>query len=132
MITLKLGSVQMELSDRLIWTDEYGYSPAVSSNRMGSTGALIIHTGKRQAGRPITLDGNASQAWISRADCDRLYAWCALAGAEFELVVRGTPRKVKFDNSQGAAFTATPLWQLLDSVHDGETVYLPTFKFIEI
>ena len=129
MITLKLGGMQMTLSDRLIWTDEFGWSPVVSSKKTGSTGALIIHVGKRKAGRPISLDGVASNAWITRADCDQLYTWAAIAEAEFELVLRGAARTVRFDND---GFTATPLWRLLDGEHNGETVYLPSFKFIEV
>lgn len=129
MITLKLGGTQMTLSDRLIWKDEFGWGPVVSTNKTGSTGALIIHVGKRKAGRPITLDGTASNAWISRSDCDQFYAWAAIADAQFELVLRGTARTVRFVND---GFTASPLWQLLDGEHNGETVYIPTFKFIEV
>ena len=129
MITLKLGSVQMVLPDRLIWTDEFGWGPVVKSPRTGSTGALILHVGKRKAGRPITLDGAASNTWISRTECDQLFTWAAIPDAEFELVLRGTVHKVCFDND---GFTATSLWKLLDGEHDGQTVYVPSFKFIEV
>ncbi|MBF5006359.1 hypothetical protein [Diaphorobacter caeni] len=129
MITLKLGSMQMTLPDRLIWPNEFGWSPVVISQKTGSTGALIIHVGKRKAGRPIILDGVVSNAWMTRADCDQLYTWAAIAEAEFELVLRGIARTVRFDND---GFTATALWRLLDGEHDGQTVYLPSFKFIEV
>ena len=132
MITLTLGVVTLNLPDALIWTDEFGWSAMVSSHKSGSTGALIIHEGKRQAGRPITLDGVDSKAWITRDECDKFYAWLAIPGAEFDLVVRGMSRRVKFDNSQGAGFTARAQWRLFDSEHDGQTDFLPIFKFIEI
>ncbi len=132
MITLKLNSTQLELPDSLIWTDELSWSAVVTANKTGSTGALIIHAGKRQAGRPITLDGVESRSWITRAQCDQFYLWAALPDAEFDLVVRGVTRKVRFDNSQGAAFAARAQWRLFDSEHNGQTDYLPTFKFIEI
>ena len=129
MITLKLGGTQLMLSDRLIWKDEFGWGSVVSTIKNGSTGAQIAHVGKRKAGRPITLDGTASQAWITRNECDQFYAWAEIADAKFELVLRGTTRTVRFDNN---GFTATSLWLLLDGEHDGQTVYIPTFKFIEV
>ena len=132
MMTLKLGSTQLPLPDALIWTDEFEWSPVVLSPKTGSTGALILHLGKRQAGRPITLNGIESKAWISRDECDQFYAWQAITDAEFDLVVRGITRKVKFDNSQGPGFSARAQWRLFDSEHDGRTDYLPTFKFIEV
>ncbi len=132
MITLKLGATQLVLPDSLIWTNEFGWSPVGMSPKIGSTGALILHLGKRQAGRPITLDGVESKAWITRDECDRFYAWQAIPDADFDLVVRGLSHKVKFDNSQGPGFTARAQWRLFDSEHDGRTDYLPTFKFIEI
>ena len=132
MMSLKLGSTQLPLHDALIWTDEFGWSPVAMTPKTGSTGALILHTGKRKAGRPITLNGVESKAWITRDECDPFYAWQAIPDAEFDLVLRGVTRKVRFDNSQGAGFTARAQWRLFDSEHDGRTDYLPTFKFIEV
>jgi len=133
MITLTYGGTTLELPDRLIWTDEYQWSPVVSELRWGTTGALIQHVGARQAGRPITLDGRASQAWISRAMCDQLNAWAALPGAEFELVVRGVARAVRFFSGQGAPFEAETIWPLLfDGEHTPELRYRPFFRFIEV
>ena len=36
MITLTYQSTPLELSDRLIWTDEYSWSPVVSEARYGT------------------------------------------------------------------------------------------------
>lgn len=132
MITLKLGQTLLQLPEGLIWTNEFGWSPTVSSTRDGSTGALIVHVGKRKAGRPITLDGVLCKAWIERSVCQQLYAWEAIPDAVFELVLRGTARQVRFDNTQGAGFTAQPMWRLLDSEHNGQTDYYPILKFIEV
>ena len=131
MITLTFAATTLELSDRLIWTDEFDWTPVVSAVRWGTTGAMQVHVGTRQAGRPITLDGRESEAWISRALCDQLNVWHAVAGAVFTLVIRGQSRSVMFDQSQGAGFTAAPVWKLLDGEHTGETLYRPFFKFLE-
>lgn len=127
MITLARAGVVRTLSDRLLWTDEYAWTPVVHEQKWGTRGALIVHVGKRLAGRPITLDGRDSRAWIERTQCDQLNAWAALPGAEFSLVVRGQARTVQF-----LEFTADPIWRLEDGEIDGQTVYVPLFKFLEV
>ena len=127
MITLTRAGTTLDLSDRLIWTDEYAWSPAVTETRYSTSGALHVHVGLRQAGRPITLDGRDSQAWISRALCDQLRTWQALPGATFQLIVRGAPRAVLF-----LEFQASPIWRLLDGEHTAELQYVPSFKFLEV
>lgn len=52
----------------LIWIDEFDWTPIEQSCSYSVTGALIIQTGAKQAGRPITLSGDASSGLISRAD----------------------------------------------------------------
>lgn len=127
MITLTHAGEVLTLSDRLLWTDEYAWTPVVTERKWGTHGALIVHVGKRKAGRPITLDGRDSKAWIERTQCDQLNAWAALPGAEFSLVVRGQARTVLF-----LEFTADPIWRLEDGEIDGQTVYVPLFKFLEV
>ncbi len=127
MIALTREGVTATLPDRLIWTDEFAWSPVVTEPRYGTTGALQVHVGKRQAGRPITLDGRDSAAWITRAQCDQLNGWAALEGATFELVVRNTARTVLL-----LEFQADPIWKLLDGEHTPELLYVPFLKFMEI
>lgn len=127
MITLARNGTALDLSDRLIWTDEYAWSPVATEVRWGTTGAVQIHVGTRQAGRPITLDGRDTNAWITRALCDQLNAWAALPGTTFELTVRGTARSVLL-----LEFQADPIWRLLDGEHTPELLYRPFFKFMEI
>ena len=132
MITLNYNGTTLELSDRLIWTDEYSWSAVVSANRYTTNGSLVVHVGKRQAGRPITLNGRETEAWITREVCDQVRAWRDLAGAQFQLVVRGVARTVRFDTSEGSGFEADPVWKLNDSEHTPEVLYRPFFKFLEV
>ncbi|ASI69910.1 hypothetical protein BA022_15945 [Diaphorobacter nitroreducens] len=127
MITLTYSGATATLSDRLIWTDEYAWSPVVTETRTGTNGALHVHVGKRLAGRPITLDGRDSSAWITRALCNQLQAWAAIPGATFDLVLRGVPHIVMFTE-----FQAAPIWRLVDGEHTADLQYVPFFKFIEV
>jgi hypothetical protein len=127
MITLAYAGATQTLSDRLIWTDEYAWTPVVTETHWGTNGSMQVHVGVRQAGRPITLNGQSGNAWMPRAQVEQLNAWAALPGAEFDLLLRGQTRTVLF-----AEFTANAVWAVTDGEHTGELLYLPSFKFTEI
>jgi hypothetical protein len=65
------------LPDDLLWSDEHAWTPAVASTSYLITGALLIQSATRQAGRPITLVGAPDMAWVTRATVDQLRAWAA-------------------------------------------------------
>lgn len=130
-ITLTYQDTTLALSDRLDWTDEFDWHPVEQATAYSTTGALLIDVATRLAGRPITLQGTDTQAWMSRAAMQQLAAWAAIPGAQFELVLRGSERQVVFDHAQGG-FTAQPVWRLLDGEIDAELLYRPILRFLEV
>jgi hypothetical protein len=62
----------LTLPDDLIWIDEFDWSPVEQTQTYSITGALIIQSGTKQAGRPITLTGDNSSGLITRADLKNL------------------------------------------------------------
>ena len=129
-ITLTYNGTTATLSDRLHWSDEYDWSPVEQSTEYSTEGALLVDVALKLAGRPITLEGGDTAAWLSRAVCETLQAWAALPGIELTLVVRGVARAVMFDHAK-KGFVATPVWKLLDGEITPELLYLPTFRFLE-
>ena len=130
-ITLTYGGTTAHLSDRLDWTDEFSWSPVEQATEYSTTGALLVHVAVKQAGRPITLVGTETAAWISRTLADTIVAWAALPGIPFDLVVRGLSRTVLFDHAKGG-FEASPVWRLQDGEESPDQLLLPTFRFIEV
>lgn len=130
-ITLTYSGTTAHLSDRLQWTDEFDWSPVDQTTGYSTTGALLVDVALKLAGRPITLNGVDTNAWISRALCSTLQAWAALPGAQFDLVLRGITHQVIFDHAQGG-FSAQPIWRLLDGEITPELMYRPTFKFLKV
>lgn len=130
-ITLQHLTITLDLGDRLDWSDEYAWSPVQQATEYSTTGALLVDVGTKLAGRPITLAGDQTAAWLSRDVCDTLTAWAALAGASFTLTLRGLPHTVMFDHAQ-KGFEAQPIWRLADGEVTPELLYLPTFRFLEI
>lgn len=130
-ITLTYNATTATLSDRLQWTDEYDWSPVEQSTAYGTTGALLVDVGLKLAGRPITLVGTETAAWITRALCDTLQAWASLPGIQLSLVLRGTTHSVMFDHAK-RGFSAQPIWRLVDGEITPELFYLPTFRFLKV
>ena len=72
------AGVALPLPDDLLWSDEHAWSPAVATTSYLITGALLIQSATRQAGRPITLVGAPDMAWVTRATVAALHEWAAL------------------------------------------------------
>lgn len=130
-ITLTYDGTALDLSERLHWSDEFDWQPVVQTGQYSVTGALLLSSAARLAGRPITLDGTQTAAWMPRPVCDTLRTWAGVPGAEFDLLLRGSTRRVVWDHERGA-LRAQPLWRLLDGEVDAQLVYLPILRFLEI
>jgi hypothetical protein len=69
---------QLTLPDDLIWQDEYNWAPTVSSVSYTITGAMIVQSAAKQAGRYISLVGPADMAWVTRATVETLHDWASV------------------------------------------------------
>ena len=97
----------LPLPDDLLWSDEHTWSPVVSSVSYLITGALLVQSATRQAGRDITLVGAADMAWVARSVVNVLRDWAALpldaATGRFELTLMdGRMFTVAFRHADGA------------------------------
>ena len=130
-ILLTYNGTTAHLSDRLQWANEFDWSPVEQGTSHSTTGRLLVDVALKLAGQPITLQGNETAAWISRALCDTLQAWAVLPGIELDLVLRGVTHRVLFDHAK-TGFAAQPVWKLLDGEITGDLIYLPTFRFLKV
>lgn len=105
--------VALPLPDDLLWTDEHAWSPAVASVSYLLTGALLVQSAAKQAGRPITLVGPSDMAWVTRAAVNQLHGWAAAplaAGSgRFELTLRDARVFTVAFRHQEAAIEAEPV-----------------------
>ncbi|GAB4407152.1 MAG: hypothetical protein OHK0048_27190 [Rhodoferax sp.] len=126
--------VACALPDDLLWADEHTWSPAVASTSYLITGALLIQSATRQAGRPITLVGAPDMAWVTRATLERLRAWAAEpvsdTSGRFELAfIDGRVMTVAFRH-QDTAIEAEPVLGI--PARSGNDFYRLTLRFLEI
>ncbi len=127
--TLTYNAVTVTLPDDIIWSDEYDWHPVVQSSEFTTTGALLIESAVKQAGRPISLNNTEDQAWLTKADCDQIKTWASLPGIVLTFVYRGVTHSVMFDHEK-TAFEAIPLvfYRLMVS---GD-YYIVNLRFIEV
>lgn len=129
-ITLTYDTTTIELDPDLFWTDELQWQPVEQTAQRTVTGALIVSTASRVAGRPITLQpDDESSAWMSRATLDTLQAWASVPGREFLLDIRGTQYDVIFRHQDGPGVEARPVVHFSD-VQSGDW-YRVTLRFME-
>jgi len=64
----------VELNPDTLWIDEYDHTPLAQNMGRSLSGALIIETAHKIAGRPITLAGDQNSGWATKAQVDALYA----------------------------------------------------------
>lgn len=126
--------VALPLPDDLLWSDEHAWSPAVASTSYLITGALLIQSATRQAGRPVTLVGAPDMAWVTRAIVEQLRAWAALAVSEatgrFELSFADGPVFTVAFRHTDTAIEAEPV--LGFPARASTDFYRLTLRFLEI
>ena len=88
-MAITLGSIT--LPPTLFWEDELAWSPFVSSQGTGLTGAAIVQFGTRTSGRPITLvgrsDGSSHTGGMLRSDLLALQAALNISVAAMTLTL---------------------------------------------
>ncbi|MBP9904496.1 MAG: hypothetical protein KBF66_02985 [Rhodoferax sp.] len=124
----------LTLPDDLLWSDEHDWTPVVSSVSYLMTGALLVQSATRQAGRAITLVGAADMAWVTRATLEKLRLWAGVAldppSGSFTLTFKDARTfTVAFDHASGPIEAAPVLGY--PSGHDGDFYHL-LLRFLEI
>lgn len=71
----------------MVWTDEFNWPVVTKRTEYSLSGALIVDSGMRLAGRPITLAGKADGGWIPRATVDALRVLASALPGQYVLTL---------------------------------------------
>jgi len=129
-IVLSKGSAALTLPDGLYWSDEHNWQPVVQSAEYSLTGALIVESAIKLAGRPITLTADEDRAWMPRSDLDTLYAWASSTPVAMTLIYHGRTASVIFRHNDPPAIQARPLWETWPPA--GTDWLIATIKLMEL
>jgi hypothetical protein len=122
-----LGALQIPRG--MVWVDEFAWQPVEKSTEYSITGALLIDSGVRLAGRTITLQADTDAGWITRATLLSLQALAATPeGVHTLTLADGRTFTVQF--APGECLTAAPIArpELPASAHP----YVATVRLIEV
>lgn len=128
-ISLTNGVTTVALPEDLNWPDEFTWQQVVQTAEYTTTGALVLDSFAKQAGRPITLQGSETFAWCERGALVTLRNWASQPGAVFTLTLRGVDRQVVFNHEAGA-LEAEPIIDYSDPI-DGDP-YAISIRFLEL
>lgn len=130
MSQLSYQATTIELPDDLFWADEFEWSPVVHTLDQTLSGALIVETAVKQAGRPVTLKGSESTAWITRATLAALQALAAVEGAVMTLALPGRDSLSVMFRLNQAPIQFSPVWIQVPPADDH--VYNVTLNLMEV
>lgn len=129
MTTLAYDAITIDLSDDLLWSDEYTWTPVVQRRDYTIAGAMLVDSSAKQAGRPITLRGDDNCGWVPRSTMDQLTTAAAIPGQQFTLTLRSVAHTVVFDHANQAV-EADPVWSVSDPL--ATDYYVVTLRFVEV
>lgn len=108
-ITLTYSGTTLTLPADLQWADRDSWSPVEQAVQTSITGAAILDIGVRTSGRPITLAGGPSFAWLDYATVSQLKTWAASAVAQMSLNIHGDSFSVVFRHQDKPALDLQPI-----------------------
>jgi len=122
-----LGAIQIPRG--MVWVDEFDWNPVEKSIEYSITGALLIDSGVRLAGRTITLQADTDAGWITRATLLALQA-LAVTPEGVHTLTLADARTFTVQFAPGECITATPIArpELPSNAHP----YVATVRLIEV
>lgn len=121
-----LGGV--DITDNFVWSDEFNYNQVEQTQERSLTGGLIIQSGVKQFGRPITL----GESWLPRSVVDALFTLEASAEPMLLVLADGRDFSVVFDRSRGVAIDAKPVDGYVLAANDPDWQYKVTIRLITV
>lgn len=129
-ITLSDGTTTVILPPDLQWVDEHAWQPVTSSYARTLTGAAVIESQARIAGRPITLQSPSDEVWWTRDGFSSLKSWLDAPDQQLTLTILGNSYTVRFRHHEPPAAEAKPVIFYGDPV--GADYIIPLLKFMTV
>ena len=113
----------------MVWIDEFTWPAVVKTTEYTLTGALVVDSAQRLAGRPITLSGADDYGWITRATVDALRTLASALPGQYVLTLADA-RSFNVVFAPEDPIAAQPIAPIADPGAD--FWYVVTIKLIEV
>lgn len=131
MATLTHETTTINLSDDVLWVDEFEWNPVEQSVERTLSGGLIVDSSEVLGGRSITLEPpDDSSAWTKYEDVLKLNLLARTPGLVMQLTFRGITRDVMFRHQDRDPVSAKAVVVYSDPA--ATDPYLVTIKLMEI
>lgn len=118
----------IDITDNLIWQDEFAYNQVAQQQERSLTGGVIVQSGVKQYGQPVTLVG-----WLSRAMLDALRAKEGSGNPVMDLTLDdGRAFSVIFNRASGVAVEAAPIKETTHISQDPGAWYSATLRLLTV
>ena len=131
-LTLVDGATTITLPADMHWSDEYAWLPTAQQTEVAFDGALIVQESAQLAGRPVTLEGGVTFAWIDRATLESLRT-LASTPRDMPMVLTlldGRAFNVLFRHGATPAVDAKPILDIVPFA-DGDA-YALTLRLLQV
>lgn len=126
-MTITLGSIS--LPDDLAWEDEFDWTPVEDAIDTALSGALVIQSGTREKGRPITLSGAENHAWVTRSVVEAIKTMADAPGS-LTLSYHGRAFSVRFRYGE-KPYSARPVF-FYSGTPQADDYYMITLRLMEV
>lgn len=117
----------IDITNNLIWRDEFAFNQVEQATERTLTGGLIIQHGVKLFGRPITLEG-----WLSRETLDALYEKEADDEPMVLTLADARVFTVVFDRARGVAVDARQIFSYNNDITDPNWQYNATLRLMTV
>lgn len=111
-----------------VWQDEYGWIDVAEAVDYSVAGSLVINTGVRSKGMPITLGGD--HAWLPRATIEALYQ-LARQNKSMTLIIGVKEYQVRFRYNDKPV-EIVPVLQMTPDTAGSDDLYQVTIRLREV
>jgi hypothetical protein len=119
-----LNGLPLGQLENLIWSDELDWTPLEQTKTYGQTGELLLQSGIKRGGRPVTLTGDL----VTRQQLDALIA-TQLLDTPLPLVLGNRTLSVYWDATQKPIEASPILGPDTEPWEDPEMRYDVTYRF---
>ena len=122
----------VEFPKDMYWVDEFLWTPVEQTEDYSVTGSLLIDSGVKQAGRPITIQPfSNAYSWVKRSVVLQLQALSEIQDKEMTLTLDdGRTFTVRFRHGDGKPFEARPRFHVFPP--QDEDYYMIILRLMEV